>query len=286
MTMVSITRPATDDTRATGATRTVAASRGNTFVIYLTYLIARTSRGTLIWLVSLAAYGALIVAIFPSVQGAINVESYPEALREAFSLTSIDQIESFLTAEIFSYLPLVIAFIPIMLYSGALAGAEERGALDVLLGTPLPRRHLVLTTFLTGAFNLAVVLIGLALGLWLTSLAVDAGLSIEDAFAGSLAAWPIGLAFGGMALLCSSIMRQRGRVLGLSIGIMFAMYALDIVSKLVGSLDWLQWISAFYYYDTPIENGVYWLGTVVLLTVTTVLVALAVVGFERRDIYT
>ncbi|HEX5164546.1 MAG TPA: ABC transporter permease subunit [Thermomicrobiales bacterium] len=284
--MVSTPQTTIDGPRTHGTTRTISASRGNTFAIYLTHQITRTSRGMLIWLVSLAAYGALIVAAFPSVKGTTDLESYPEALRDAFSLTTLDQIEPYLTGQILSYLPLVIAFIPIMLFSGALAGAEERGSLDVLLGTPLSRRELVLTTFLTGAFNLFVVLLGLAIGLWLTSLAVDAGLSIRKALAGSLVAWPIGLAFGSVALLGSAVMRQRSRVLGLAIGLMFAMYALYVLSKLVDSLDWLKWLSAFHYYGAAVEDGVYWLGVAVLLATTAVLTVLAVLGFERRDIYT
>ena len=147
-------------------------------------------------------------------------------------------------------------------------------------------RVLELTTFLTGAFNLLVVLLGLAIGLWLTSLAVDAGLSFDNALAGSLVAWPIGLAFGSVALLGSAVMRQRSRALGLAIGLMFAMYALYVVSKLIERLDWLKWLSAFHYYGAAVEDGVYWLGVAVLLVTTALLTALAVLGFERRYIYT
>jgi ABC-2 type transport system permease protein len=284
--VVSIANASLRHTRHGDTSRTISSGKGETFTIYLGHLLSQTRRGMLIWLASLAAYGALIVSIFPSMKDTLSTTEYPEALQEAFSMNDLTRIESFLTAEIFSYLPLVVAFIPIMFFAGALAGAEERGSLDVLLGTPLPRRHLVLTTFLAGAINLFLVLAGLAAGLWLTSLAVDAGLSLGDAAAGALAAWPTGLAIGSVALLASAVLRQRSKVLGLAIGVMFAMYALFVVSKLVDGLGWLKWFSAFHYYGSAVEDGVYWLGVAVLLAASAVLVAIAVNRFERRDIYT
>jgi ABC-2 type transport system permease protein len=231
------------------------------------------------------AYGALLVSIFPSQRNSTDISTYPEAMREAFNITSLDRIEPYLSAQIFSYLPLVLAFMPIMMFAGALAGAEERGSLDVLLGTPLPRRHLVLTTVLIAALNLAIVLGALAAGMWLTSLAVDAGLSLTDAVAGSFAAWPIALALGGVALVVSAMARQRSMVTGISIGAMFAMYALFVVSKLVDSLDWLRWLSAFEYYGNAIQEGIDWAGAAVLVGTFAILVGVAVRAFERRDIY-
>jgi len=283
--MASLTHPAATGTRS-AASRTVTAGRGNTFTIYLAHALSRTRRNTLIWLAALAAYGAMLVAIFPSMQDTLRQQDYPQGMMDAFSITDMGEIHNFLMGEIFSYLPLVIAFIPIMLFSGALAGAEERGSLDVLLGTPLPRRHLVLTTFIAGAVNLFVVLAGFGAGLWLTSLAVGAGLSLRSALEGALSAWPIGLAFGSIALLASAAMRQRSRVLGLTIGVLFAMYALYVVSRLVDSLAWLKWLTAFHYYGEAIVKGVYWTGAVLLLAITAALVVLAVRAFERRDIYT
>jgi ABC-2 type transport system permease protein len=267
------------------AARSIHASRGNTFATYLTHLLARSRRSTLIWAITLAAYGALIVSVFPSVQGTMDISSYPDAMLEAFDITTLDRIEPYLTSQVLSYLPLVVSFIPIMMFSGALAGAEERGSLDVLLGTPLPRRHLVLTTVLAAAINLALVLLSLALADWLTSLAVDAGLAFQDSLAGSLAAWPAGMALGSIALVLSAALHQRGKVTGFAIGAMFGMYALYVVSKLVDSLDWLKWLSAFHYYGNAIENGVYWTGFAVLSIFAVVMTALAVRLFDRRDIY-
>lgn len=179
----------------------------------------------------------------------------------------------------------MVAFIPILAFTSAIAGAEERGALDVLLGTPLPRTHLVLASVVAVAVNLAIVLIGLAIGTWLISLIVGAGLGLADSLAASLAAWSTALALGSVGLVISAMGRQRGRVLGASVGVMFAMYALTVVSRLVEGLGWLKWLSAFEYYGNAIEDDVSWGGAAILLAATALMVTLAVRLFERRDIY-
>ncbi len=43
--------------------------------------------------------------------------------------------------------PLALAFFPILASAGAIAGAEERGTIDVLLGNPIRRWHLVVGSF-------------------------------------------------------------------------------------------------------------------------------------------
>jgi len=263
----------------------ITASRGNTFAVYLTHLLRRSSRSTLIWALAVAAYGAVIVAAFPSLGSAVDVSSYPTGIREALNITAMDQIEPFLETELFGYLPLVLAFLPMTVFAAALAGAEERGSLDVLLGTPLPRRHLVLSTFLATAINLLVISIVLGAVLWLTSLAVGAELAFSAAMAGAIAAWPITLALGSVALLLSAVLRQRSQALGIAAGVMFVMYVLDLLSRLVDGLAWARYLSAFHYYGSAIQDGLSWGGAILLLAVAVVLAAAATALFERRDIY-
>ena len=265
--------------------RSITSSRGNTLAVYLGHLLRRTSRSTLIWAISVAAYGALIVAAFPSLSGAVDINAYPTSVKEALNITSMSQIEPFLSTEIFSYLPLVLAFLPLTMFAAAIAGAEERGSLDVLLGTPLPRRHLVITNFITAAIDLFVISVFLGIVLWITSKGVDAGLSLADAMAGSLAVAPVALALGSVALLFSSLFRQRSLALGLGAGVMFVMYMLDLLSKLVDNLSWMRYLSAFYYYGNAVVDGVFWGGAIVLLAASLLLAGLAIVMFERRDVF-
>jgi ABC-2 type transport system permease protein len=143
----------------------------------------------------------------------------------------------------------------------------------------------VLTTFVTGALKLAAALAVLAFALWLTSLAMDAGLPLRNAIDGSSATWPTAMPPGALALACSAVFRQRGKVQGIAIGALIGMYALDVVSRPVDRLEWLKYLSAFHYYGAAIEHGIWWWGALVQLIVIAALVPAAVWLFERRDVF-
>jgi ABC-2 type transport system permease protein len=57
-------------------------------------------------------------------------------------------------------------------------------------------------------------------------------------------------------------------------------------APLVNSLDWLKYLSPFYYYEgrDPLTRGIDIMGLVVLGALALVLTALAMVGLERRDL--
>lgn len=261
----------------------------STLGIYTWHVFRRNLRIGMIWAIALGLYLALIVLVFPSLKesGSLDaIQNYPANIQKAFNLEGLVTIESFVGAEVYSYAPLVLAFMPIMAFSAAIAGAEERGALDIIMGTPLPRRNLVLATWITTAvLLLGVFVIGGAIS-WLASMSVDAGLSFRAAMRGSLAVFPIAIAFGSFALLLSARLRQRGSVIGITFAVMFLMYLIDIIGKIATGLDWLRWASAFRFYGNAIVTGIDWGDAAVLLVVSVLLLAAAIPVFDQRDIYT
>lgn len=261
----------------------------NTLRIYSSHLIRQYLRTGIVWAIAFGLYVAMMVLVFPSFRdsGAFDaVDNYPEPLRKAFGIEEMTSIGPFLQAEIYSYAPLVLAFFPIMTFASALAGAEEQGALDILLGNPLPRHTIVLSTWIA----LAVVLLGVLTivgGIsWLVALAIDAGLGADQAFRAAWNLFPICIAFGSLTLLLSARLRRRGTVIGLSFGIMFLMYLLDIIGKIATDFGALRWASAFRFYGDAISNGIPWGGTAVLLAASVLLLAIAIPTFDKRDVYT
>lgn len=264
-------------------------TRSHTLPIYTTHLIRQYLRTGIIWAIALGLYVAMIVLIFPSFRdsGAFEaVKNYPEALRKAFGIEDMTSIGSFLNTEVYSYAPLVLAFFPIMTFASAIAGAEERGALDILLGNPLPRRHVVLAAWIAMAIILLGVLTVVGAVSWLFGMAVDAGLSARAAFRAAYDLFPISIAFGSLALLLSARLRQRGAVIGISFGVMFLMYLIDIIGKIAPDYDVLRWGSAFRFYGNAIQQGFPWGDAAILIAAALVLLALAIPVFDRRDIYT
>jgi ABC-2 type transport system permease protein len=263
----------------------MSTHRVNTLLIYYAYLLRRGLRTAVIWGAAIAAYTAALILSFPAVKESLSVQTYPEALQQAFNMSDLSHINGYLAVEVFTLLPLVVALYPIISLAGAIAGAEERGRLDVLLGTPLSRRDLLIASFAATATLLAGIVVVLGVSGWLTGVAADIDLAFGDIMGASLALWPISMFFGGVALAVSSVARRFAIAAGVAIGALMAMYGLDTIGKIAEN-ETVRWISAFRWYGDPIQQGIDWPGSLGLIAATILLGLVALVQFDRRDIYT
>ncbi len=258
----------------------------HTFGVYLRFQFRNEWRTTLFWTIGLSIYAGLIVSIYPSVKGAVNLEAIPEGLRTAFNINDFTQLTSFLSSQLLGVImPLLLPFYGMIMLSNVVAGAEERGRLDILLGNPIPRWQPIVGSFFVVAVYLLGIVIVLGGVIWSLARFLDLTLTIEQAMRATFALWPTSLAFGALALSVSTRVRQRSLALGLPAAIVFLMYLFNVIGRLADSVRWIRWTSAYNYYGTAITDGIWWPGMITLLAAAVILVVLAIVSFNRRDIY-
>lgn len=244
-------------------------------------------RSLLAWGLPLGLMSAFIVAIFPSVEDSIGqaVADYPPALKEAFGIGELANVEQYLQAEMLSLIvPLALGYLAVRAVASGLAGAAETGRLDVLLSAPVSRSRLCAAGFLATAVELAAVL---AVS-WLLTMAgsalAGAGLDAGPAAAGFASVWPLALLFAGLGIVVCGFSLRTSVVTGSVAGVLVAMYVVDLVGKLDPELDWVRYASVFKYYGNAIEDGI---DPLAFGGVTVAAIALAALGawlFERRDI--
>lgn len=275
-------------TTATATSIPRTATTPSTLLVFLPFLVKRYSRTVLFWGLGITVYTVLMIASFPAFEGTgtLDVSQYPEGIREAFNLASMDTIEPYLYAQVFSFLPLIVAFLPITIFASAIVGAEERGSLDILFGNPLPRRTFVIATWLAVAILMVAMFAVVGLPSYGTALMMDVDLSFSSAMLAPLNLLPISMVFGGVALLLSAIVRQRGIAIGIPVGLVFLMYLADIIGKISATYEPLRNLSAFKAYGDALQKGMPWGGFSLLLVIAIGVAALAIPAFQRRDIYT
>ncbi len=280
--MTTATHPAAETRRIT------TNPPENPLPIYTSHVLRSSLRTAIFWAIGFTLYTVLILATFPSLRdsGALSMDTYPEAILEAFNIQDMTVVTNYLESQVTSFAPLVLAFFPIMAFAGAIAGAEERGALDITLGPPLPRRQLVLAHWIAISALLFGILLVTALATWAASLLIDVDLSLARSLEGFLNIFPITIAFGSLALALSARLRSRGAVIGISFAVVFLMYLIDVVGKISTDLADLRWASAFRYYGSALMDGIDWGNVAILLAVSVILLGAAIALFERRDIYT
>jgi ABC-2 type transport system permease protein len=244
-------------------------------------------RSLLAWGLPIGLMSAFIVVIFPSVEDALGeaIRDYPPALKEAFGVGELSNVEQYLNAEMLSLIvPLAAGYLAVRSLASGITGAAESGRLDVLLSAPVSRTRLVAATFAATALELAAVLAVSLVLTMLGSLAAGAGLGLGPALAGFANVWPLALLFAALGVLATRLSLQTNVVTGAVAGALVTMYVIDLVGRLDPSLDAIRYASVFRYYGAAIEDGI---DPLAFAGVTAVALALAGLGamlFERRDL--
>lgn len=244
-------------------------------------------RALLAWGLPLGLMSALIVAIYPSVEDALAeaIRDYPPALKEAFGIGELANVEQYLEAEMLSLIvPLAVGYLAVRSVASGLSGAAESGRLDVLLSAPVSRGRLVAAGFAATAIELAAVL---AVSLLLTaagSVLADAGLSLGAALAGFADVWPLALLFAGLGIVVTGLSLRTSVVTGSVAGVLVGMYVADLIGRLDTNLDWVRYGSVFRYYGDAIEDGIEPLAFCGVLAAAVGLAALGGMLFGRRDL--
>jgi len=266
------------------------APRGTLFAL-VSHTMRMQARSVIIWGAALGLYSAAMVASFTAIEGSATelnklMEAYPKGMLEAFGVTDLGDPANYLHSQFFGLAPLALSFFTILALAGALAGAEERGTIDVLLGNPLPRWQLVVGNFLATALSLIGVCALVGLLIWGTAVLVDVELSLREIMDGILNLWPICIVFGALALLCSALFHRRALAVSIPAFLLFGTYLIDTVGRASEDLEDWRPASVFYYYGSAIENGIDWAHFGGITIIALALVLLAALAFRRRDIYT
>jgi ABC-2 type transport system permease protein len=170
------------------------------------------------------------------------------------------------------------------------ASEIESGFADLILARPLPRHWLITRTIALVLLGLLLMLLMILLGTWI-------GLAL---FAPSDASWPeaqeiaalslslglLVLCWGGVALALGAVFR-RGVASATTSILAFGALLLDWAHRLWEPLEWVAWLSPFYYFNPyelvgggalPVEN------LFVLWAIAMTGFALAYMLMSQRDI--
>jgi ABC-2 type transport system permease protein len=243
-------------------------------------------------MLGLAALVALNVAFYPSVRDDQALSDYakdlPESVRALFAGGELDIASpaGYLNSQIFALTaPLVLLVFAIGAGSGAVAGEEERGTLDLLLAHPVRRRDYVLQRFAALAALVAALVVVLLATVAIGSGLVDLEIGFGRLVAASTSVGLLSLLFAAIALAAGAIRPGRARAIAIASGAAVVSWIFDGLAQSVDALGSWRPLSPYYHAlgQNPLREGVPWSGWMLLLVVTAVGAALAAVGLERRD---
>jgi ABC-2 type transport system permease protein len=236
---------------------------------------------------ALASIAMMDVFIWPSYRDTLQQIDLPDALQSTLgSDLSIATGPGFLSAEFFSWVPILMLVYAIIQGTGAIAGEESAGTMDLLLAQPIRRRDLVLQRIAAAVAGTAGIL-ALACAGWLLSMpfvSIDVSLSREILATANI--MPLTLLFFALSLWLGAVLPARAAAVACTIGLATAAYFVYALASGVQSLDSLKYASPFYYYGSgqTLVDGLDWPHIGLLMLVTGALALAALRAFESRDV--
>lgn len=240
-------------------------------------------------------YGWFMVAFYPLVEE--NLE-YMEVFETVFtdellalfggSGLNFGTLGGFLSIE---YLSLIWVFIVgaavITFAAGSLGGAVDDGTMELTLAQPVSRTQVALTRYIAlvayaGALNLVTVA-----SLYLPGLLHGVDVPLDAMALLFVTGWLVTMAVGGFAYAVSALSSGGGRAIGISLGVLIAMWLADVLGNLSDRFEWLVGFSLFHYWrpDLVIDDLTVSSEAWAVFGITAVLsFSLAMWAFRRRDV--
>lgn len=236
----------------------------------------------------------MVISIYPTIKESSGIQEYinsfPEAFISVFGRSELDMsiIEGYLNMEFYQWGWVLLLGVYFAFVSSSLISKEiENKTIDMLLSNPVSRGRIVLEKFL--GLVPSIILINITMPLVIIGCVayINETIDVTYLFYTHFASIPYFFAACAIGILFSVIFDEARRANTLVIGTVFAMYIIEALSLLSEKYSAIGKISLSHYYDPGkilIEHDVDIMGTVILFVITAVLLAAAVIYFQRRDI--
>ena len=247
----------------------------------------------LFWSIGIIAMTVLTLSFYPSFaqNGAFDqlYKNIPKSLQGLVGDTaSLKTIPGYIGQQIFALrLPLLTLILAIVLFIGLTAGDESEGTMQTLLAQPASRSRVLLEKLLAGAVIVTIASLAIMAGVFIGLLAIHNSFSLIRLIEAAFGCWLLTMFFGVFALLIGSATGKKGIASGVASGVAFTSYLVTSLAPSVSKLEPLQKFSPFHYYLNPsiAEHGLQISNVVVLVGAIVGMVIIALIIFERRDIY-
>ncbi len=250
-------------------------------------------RNSLLVLCTVVALLAILyTTIFPSIQQ--QATQLMHSLKNVYKAVGIQGAPSFKT--LFDYMalemfavtwPIIVTILVAGQAGASLAGETEKGSLAMLLALPIKRASTYFGKYLAGVVALIAFIVATLLPIPIAASIGGMSYHLPGLFTMTLMCLLFGLAVFSISLMLSALFNERGKVYGLSGGLLLIMYVFNIVSGLNQQLNWLKYLSFFHYFNAQSALGANHIALASFVMFLLVSVAAGIVGllsFRSKDI--
>lgn len=277
--------------RAEGAKRAPAAEAAMAMAPARLPTFRRTLREQRIqfmaWGLMVFVLGFITVVIYGSFRDAFAAFDESGAFQEfAGEAGSVSSPAGYLSVEFFSYIPLLILIAVVIAGTGAIAGEESAGTLDLVLAQPVSRRRVLFEKTAALLVLLVAVVVVSIPGLLAAKVFVTFDMSAAKMAEAVLYMIPLTLLFLSLAVFSSAVLANRTAATILVVGAAIAGYFLNTLGAYVSALEQPRKLSPFYWADFTrvMLHGFDFGRALVFVAISVAILVAAMLILERRDI--
>ena len=245
------------------------------------------------WGIGIAIFAAYIIVLFPEFAEpleAFNLEEIP-AYQIFGDFEDMASFKGFVSAEVFTFLPILLGIYAIVNGTGTLAGEEDSGTLEPLMALPLRRWQIVLSkgVALGIALLLILLVVGMAAVIAMNTLPADVdtgSVGAGDIVLATLATWPLVMFFAALSLFLAAFMPSRRYAAITATAVLVVSYFGNNLANLVELLSDIQFLFVFSYFDVNsiLEGNVNTGDLLLMFALSALFLALAIFSFQRRNV--
>ena len=236
---------------------------------------------------AMMVFAATSVWLWPSVRDTLQNFEIPPAIEAILgSDVNFATPEGYLGGRYFSWTDMLVIVFVIIAGTGAIAGEEAAGTMDLLLAQPVKRATVVIEKLLALALASTVIIAAGYIGFLIAVPTVSIDISLADLAIGCASMIPITLFYLAFSLWAGAVAPSRAVASAILIGVATVTYFVYTLSNGIGAVEWMRYFTPFYYYGngSVLTHGVVWWHVGVLLGLAALFVLLTLRTFEKRDV--
>ena len=249
----------------------------------------------IIWTSILIGLFLIVFLMYPSIVNSENMKMldemmkiFPEEMLKAFNMdiSSIDSAFGWLKTEGFVFVLLITGIYSGILGSNILLKEENDKTIEYLNSVPVTRKKIIGTKILCAIIYIILVVISLGIFNFV-------GLSLSGEFDRKLyfllSITPIfsSIVIFALCLFLSTFTHKTKKTLGISLGIVFTSYFLQVISELSESTEFLKYISVFTLADIRnviLDVMINPLMVILSFLFTAIFIFLSIIHYDKKEL--
>lgn len=249
----------------------------------------------LVWILILIGLFLMVFLVYPSILKSDNIkmlnemmEMFPEELLKAFNMdiASIDSAFGWLKTEGFVFLLLISGVYSGILGSSILLKEESDKTIEYLNSLPVTRKQIIIQKYLCGFLYIISMIVIVSVFNYL-GLLFSGDFNQKNYFLLSITPLFSSLVIYSLCFFLSTFFHKTKKTLGISLGIVFASYFLQIMSEISDVTVFLKYFSVFTLADIRnviINNQINWIMVIITIVLITICLILSIIKYDRKEL--